>query len=284
MKKMKSIYALVAGTLLLASCADNEHPKFNDADAFAAFTKSAMSVNENVQSGELKIPVLFTSLAGLNKSVDFEIVDGTAAQGVNFEVTNASNTLSFTKEAPEQYITIKVNDNDTFGGDISFSINLKESGDINLGASKTCTVTIVDDEHPLAFILGTFTGNGESYFNGATQWTLTLEKDADDVSKVWIGNMVPEGTSLKVYGVVNDEKTEIRIPVGQEIAQSSAYSSITLEGFVGAEGEESIPTGGNIIGTIAADGTITIEDWFGSNIEGGNSWYNIMIGAVWTKQ
>ena len=284
MKKMKSIYALVAGTLLLASCADNEHPKFNDADAFAAFTKSAMSVNENVQSGELKIPVLFTSLAGLNKSVDFEIVDGTAAQGVNFEVTNASNTLSFTKEAPEQYITIKVNDNDSFGGDISFSINLKESGDINLGASKTCTVTIVDDEHPLAFILGTFTGNGESYFNGATQWTLALEKDADDVSKVWISNMVPEGTSLKVYGVVNDEKTEIRIPVGQEIAKSSAYSSITLEGFVGAEGEESIPTGGNIIGTIAADGTITIEDWFGSNIEGGNSWYNIMIGAVWTKQ
>lgn len=284
MKKMKSIYALVAGTLLLASCADNEHPKFNDADAFAAFTKSSMSVNENVESGELKIPVLFTSLAGLNKSVDFEIVDGTAAQGVNFEVTNASYTLSFTKEAPEQYITIKVNDNDSFGGDISFSINLKESGDINLGASKTCTVTIVDDEHPLAFILGTFTGNGESYFNGATQWTLSLEKDADDVSKVWISNMVPEGTSLKVYGVVNDEKTEIRIPVGQEIAQSSSYSSITLEGFVGAEGEESIPTGGNIIGTIAADGTITIEDWFGSNIEGGNSWYNIMIGAVWTKQ
>jgi hypothetical protein len=284
MKKMKSIYALVAGTLLLASCADNEHPKFNDADAFAAFTKSAMSVNENVQSGELKIPVLFTSLAGLNKSVDFEIVDGTAAQGVNFEVTNASNTLSFTKEAPEQYITIKVNDNDTFGGDISFSINLKESGDINLGASKTCTVTIVDDEHPLAFILGTFTGNGESYFNGATQWTLSLEKDADDVSKVWISNMVPEGTSLKVYGVVNDEKTEIRIPVGQEIAQSSAYSSITLEGFVGAEGEESIPTGGNIIGTIAADGTITIEDWFGSYIPEEGLWFNIMIGAVWTKQ
>ena len=247
MKKMKSIYALVAGTLLLASCADNEHPKFNDADAFAAFTKSSMSVNENVESGELKIPVLFTSLAGLNKSVDFEIVDGTAAQGVNFEVTNASNTLSFTKEAPEQYITIKVNDNDTFGGDISFSINLKASGDINLGASKTCTITIVDDEHPLAFILGTLTGNGESYFNGPTQWTLSLEKDADDVSKVWISNMVPEGTSLKVYGVVNDEKTEIRIPVGQEIAQSSAYSSITLEGFVGAEGEESIPTGGNII-------------------------------------
>ena len=96
MKKMKSIYALVAGTLLLASCADNEHPKFNAADAFAAFTKSSMSVNENVQSGELKIPVLFTSLAGLNKSVDFEIVDGTAAQGVNFEVAIASNTLSFT--------------------------------------------------------------------------------------------------------------------------------------------------------------------------------------------
>lgn len=280
---MKSIYALLAGTLLLASCADNEHPTFNDADAFAAFTNSAITVNENVEGGELQIPVLFTSLAGMEKSVDFEIVDGTAALGVDFELVNSSYTLNFTKDAPTQYITIKVKDNDTFGGDISFGINLKETEGINLGDSKSCTVKIIDNEHPLSFMLGTFTGNGESYFNGPTQWNLSIEKDEEDVSKVWISNMVPSGTSEKVYGVVNDDKTEIRIPVGQTIAISSSYSSITLEGFVGAEGDESIPTGGNVIGTIAADGTITIQDWFGSNIEGGNTWYNIMIGAVWTK-
>lgn len=280
---MKSIYALVAGALFFTACADNEHPTFNDADAFAAFTSSSLMVNENVEGGELQIPVLFTSLAGLEKSVDFEIVDGTAALGVDFDLVNSSYTLNFTKDAPTQYITIKVKDNDTFGGDISFGVNLKETEGTNLGDSKSCAVKIVDNEHPLSFMLGTFTGNGESYFNGPTQWNLSIEKDEEDVSKVWISNMVPGGTSEKVYGVVNDDKTEIRIPVGQTIAISSSYSSITLEGFVGAEGDESIPTGGNVIGTIAADGTITIQDWFGSNIEGGNSWYNIMIGAVWTK-
>ena len=277
MKKMKSIYALVAGTLLLASCADNEHPKFNDADAFAAFTKSSMSVNENVESGELKIPVLFTSLAGLNKSVDFEIVDGTAAQGVNFEVTNASNTLSFTKEAPEQYITIKVNDNDTFGGDISFTINLKETGDTNLGASKTCSVTIIDDEHPLAFMLGNYSGNAESFYNGPTVWDLTLEKDPDDVSVVWISNMVPGGSLVPIYGVVNDEKTEIRIPVCQSLGVHSSYGDITLDCY-DATGDEYIEKGGNVIGTIDANGTITINNWMGSAVSAG--YFEILTAPI----
>lgn len=279
---MKSIYALVAGTLLLSACAENELPKFNDADAFAAFTSSSMSVNENVASGELQIPVLFTSLAGLEKSVDFEIVDGTAAQGVDFEIANSSNTLNFTKDAPTQYITVKVKDNAEFGGDIAFTINLVETEGTNLGDSKTCEVKIVDDEHPLAFILGAYTGSAESYYNGPTTWSLTIEKDPDDVSKVWIYPMVPSGSLVAIYGVVNDAKTEIRIPVCQSLGVHSSYGDITLECY-DETGDIYLEKGENVIGSIDANGNITIKNWMSAHVEAG--WFEILTSPiVLTKQ
>ncbi len=281
---MKSIYALVAGTMLLASCADNEHPVFNDADAFAAFTSTSFTVNENVEGGELQIPVLFTSLAGLQKSVDFEIVDGTAALGVDFELVNPSNTLNFTKDAPTQYITLKIIDNDTFGGDISFTINLKETEGMNLGDSKSCSVKISDNEHPLAFILGNYVGSAESYFNGPTQWNLTIEKDDSDVSKVWFGNMIPGGTmtGVYIYGVVNEEKTEIRIPVCQSLGVHSSYGDITMECY-DSTGDVLIENGGNIIATIDTNGNITINHWIASHVSAG--YFEILTAPITlTKQ
>ena len=134
----------------------------------------------------------------------------------------------------------------------------------NKGASNAVEVTVADDEHPLAFILSTYTAKAVSYFNGDTEWEIAISKDEKDLNTVWISNLVPDGTSLKVYGIVSEDKTEILIPVEQEIARSSSYPHIRLEGFVDAALEEGITTGGNIKGTIAADGTITLENAFGS--------------------
>ncbi len=285
MKKIiNSIYSLLAGSLLLTSCSVNDLPTFDDKDAFVSFVNATMSIDENAAGGELNIPVLLTSLAGLEGTVDFEIVDGTAVLGEDFELMNSGTALQFTKEAPTQYITIRALDNDVFGGDISFTINLKASENgVNLGDSQTCTVSIIDDEHPLAAILGTYNGVGESYFGGALSWTLTLEKDAEDVSVVWINNMVPGGSALAVYGIVNDEMTEIRIPVNQELAANQAQ----LTGLDPLT-EDYMEVGSYIIGEIA-NGTITINNaMYGSEaVTDGVSqgFYEIVLpGSVWTKQ
>ena len=293
MNILKKLTILVIGAILMVSCNLNEAPIFDDSEAFVAFRSSELSLGEE-KTDTIKIPVLLTSLAGLSSSVDFEIVtDGaTAIEGKHFKVLNTSKTLTFTKDTPTQNILVKTIDNATFDGDVSFSIKLNDPGDVKLVASKIINIKINDDEHPLLFILGSLTAKGTSYFNGAEEWTVTFDKDATDLKKVWIKNFVNGGSSAAspIYGVVNDEKTEIKIPVGQIIAVSTSYPKITLRGFYGPDGEEEIPTGGFITGTIAPDGQITFVDEFGSyvwtneDMTAGAGWYNIYQAGVTLKK
>jgi len=92
------------------------------------------SMNSSMVSAEngetLSIPVMLTSLGGLNGSVDFEITPDAekgAVEGTHFTVLNESRTLSFTADAPTQYIKLKIIDNDTFGGDVKMTITLKNA-------------------------------------------------------------------------------------------------------------------------------------------------------------
>lgn len=288
MKISKILYGFLALVgITLASC-ENEYPKFDDSEAFVAFTSATTSVGEAGKTVE--IPVLLTSLSGIETEISYTIdtENSTAVEGTHFTV-EGEKKLKFTKDAPSQKIVLNVIDNDSFDGDVHVSINLV-AGNVKLGASKTCKVTIEDDEHPLLLILGTFNAKGESYFNGETEWNLTISKDADDLSKVWISNLVPGGSNLAVYGIVNDEKTEIHIPVGQEIVSTSSYPHVILEGFYGPDGEEDIPTGGYITIYIAEDGTLTTDDWFGSHVYSDDAasvsagWYEIMANITSAKK
>ena len=290
MKIFKLALGMAAG-LLLASCNINELPEYDDSNAFVAFTSSAVNVGE--EEGSKQVEVLLTSIGGIETTVNFEVAPAETAgavEGKHYTI-EGSKSLTFKKDAPTQKITLNIIDNDTFDGDVKFTIKLLDPEGVQLGASKTCSVTIEDDEHPLLFILGTLSAKGVSDFNGDTEWEVRIAKDDSDLSKVWIYNLVPGGSSSSspVYGIVNDDKTEIRIPVGQEVAVSSSYPHILLNGFYG-DTEEKIPTGGYITGEIAEDGTISIKDYFGSQVfsddAASNSlgWYNLMDPIITLKK
>lgn len=293
MKIKYSICTLFVAALALASC-NNDLPKFNDADCFAAFATTSYSIEENDATGVLEIPVTLASVSGIEGSVNFNIEpDATkpAVQGTNYTILNTNNTLSFTKDEPVQYIKVKVIDNSYFSGDLSFKLTLSDPLNAKLGAVNSCVVKITDDEHPLAFILGTFSATGVSDWGDALAWTVKIEKDDTDLTKVWISNMVPGGSSEKIYGTVNTEKTELYIPVGQTISTSSSYPHIYFEGYYGPNGDTKIPVGGHVTGKIAANGTISISDFFGSHIYKDDAasvsagWYEIVDPvAVLKKQ
>lgn len=291
----KITFGLVAlATMAFSSCS-NDLPEFNDADAFVALRATTASFVENGEGTE--IDVLLTSLNGLEGSVDFEIVPDSVApanEGVNFTIENASKTLTFTKDAPTQSIKIKPIDNDVYTGDKRFTINLVNAKGVNLGANKSITVTVEDDEHPLAFMLGTYAAKGSSLFNGDIEWTVKIAKDDTDAAKVWISNMVPGGSNTPIYGTVNDAKDEIRIPVKQDIVITASYPHVWFEAFYGVDGDEDVED--FVVGHIStnADGKAVIsfpDYWFGSHVYTDDAatssagWYEIIQArAVFTLQ
>lgn len=288
MKKILFIIPILA--ILFTACNKNELPKFDDSNAFVKLNISSASFDED--KGTVTIPVTVVSVSGVNATVKYTVTDGKAKLDENYRLVDPTATLTFDATNRVRNIEIElINKPGVYTGDLDFTITLSEESSIQIGAQNSCKVTISDKDHPLTPILGDYTAVGESFFNGNTQWAVTLKKDASDVKKVWIQNLVPNGTNLDVYGIVNDDMSEIRIPVMQEIYKSSTYPLVRLEGYYGPTGDDFIPQGGYITVEIAADkSSMTIKDDFGSHVyndAAGTSaagWYNYMLtGVVLTK-
>lgn len=290
MKKFNYILgALVAGAMTFTSCDLNNSPKFNDADAFVAFTKTTISAEET--AGSVEVPVLLTSLAGLEGKAVIEVdTASTAVEGVHY-IIEGETSVAFTKETPTQKLKVKIIDNTEFTGDVKLVLNITSVEGVNLGKNTACTITIVDDEHPLGFLLGTYACQAPSNFGGVVEDNITIVKDDNDINTVWIGNMVPGGTSKYVYGIVNEERTEIKIPVEQVIATSSSYPSILLMGFYAPDYSTAIETGGSITAYIEQEEGqlyILIKDAYGSQVFDASGaslgWYELLVSSMWTKQ
>ena len=238
MKINKFIYVAVVGALF-ASCQSVETPMFSDKDAFVAFDNASTTIEENANK-EIQIPVSLVASKALDVSVNFEI-DTTAyagknaaKEGVNYRLKNTSTTLTYTSTGElVGYITVEPIDNSTNDGDVCFDIRLSSPSGCSLGANYTTSVTIADDDHPLAAagILGTYTARGESPFQGEEgvvyTWTCEVQKDADYVDRVWFTQLVPtvSGATYKsVMGTVSEDFRTITINGSQDMGTYSTYT------------------------------------------------------------
>lgn len=243
----KNIYKfLLAGIALaatVASCDLNKVPEFDEADAFAAFTSVSYSIDEN--KGQLSIPVTIASINPIATVVSYKVIDGDgesgAKAGIDYKVVDdGSSVLTFDGTVRTQNIVIDIirrtdesGSTAVFTGDLTFKVVLESAGSINLGADNECTVTIVDLDHPLSDVLGTYTATS----NDGTSWTLTMLKDAEDQSMVWIDGIVPyaagQGEDYYIYATVSSDHKTISIPNGQVFtAMYSSYYQVYL-GFDG---------------------------------------------------
>ena len=229
MKKLYSVIALIAGLVMLASCELNKEPVFNDSDAFVAFNNAAFSCSETDE--EIQIPVTLASLNGMSTTVSYEAVNGTAKEGVNFELVDGAGTLSFTATDRTQYIKVRIldpgvkyEDGERIGGlytgDLKFTLSFKSTGDVAASRQNACTVTIKDTDHPMSALLGDYTMSAVSYFDGPVEWTMTILKDEKDDHMVWFYNIFAvdgwADTDTMYYGNVDADLTTITIPFGQE--------------------------------------------------------------------
>ncbi len=278
MKKIFTILSVMAMGAALTGCDLNKEPVFDDKDAFVAFGKSSASVKET--DGTISIPVTLASLSGISTKVSYEPVDSTAKRGVDYELADGASTLTFSKENRTQNIVINILPHKgEYTGDRKFILKFKSTGDVAAGYENTCVVTISDTDHPLNFILGEYGAPATTGVFGTAYaaWTVTVEKDEKDVSKVWLTNLDPDWIGYcknSVYGVVNAEKTTITIPKDQEIGYTHAdYGPVTLVGLDAATYEEAGDFADLII-NISEDGsTLTTANAYGTNSQG---WWNVI--------
>ena len=263
---IKYLSFLLAGAFALASCDKNEPNVFDDKDAFVAFDAVSVTYAEDYSKdgATFKIPVTLASVKGVEETVKFEVVTPEqkgAVAGVNFELVTTTGVLSFDAEKRTQYIEFKTMADGEYTGDLKFSVKLLPRETLPVGSESECTVTISDIDHPLTFMLGSYTATGVNYWNGPTTWTMTFYKDAEDDHKVWIDNLFEKESwaadDTRYYGIVSDDNTTLNIPFGQE--SEYKYSNgkpVTLLGFDGANGYDT----GSVDAKIIIDGAkVTID-------------------------
>jgi hypothetical protein len=293
----------MAGGLLVAACNLNDTPEFSNSEAFVSFDKVAISVAEDTAntSTRLRVPVRLTSL-GLTSSVTYELfelptatgpTDAGAREGRDYELVNESTVLTFTAGASVQYIEFDIlTHNPDFTGDRSFGIKLTTPGSVKMGAADSVAITILDLNHPLSAILGNYIGSGDDAWGGGVYtWTgVVFEKDPEgDLSKVWIKRMFKNvNPAASIYGVVNEDKTEISIPVHQSAGVVSGYNA-----FVdGAEIPFALmPAGEKLTFDINVNGTISIHGNYQVGVTAYNpttqvmaGWFERVSNCIFTKQ
>ena len=278
---IKYLSFLLAGAAMLASCDKNEPNVFDDKDAFVAFDAVSVSYNEDYsnEGATFKIPVTLASVKGLEETVKFEVVtpeQKAAVAGVNYELLTTTGVLSFDAENRTQYIEFKTIPDGEYTGDLKFSVKILPSETLKVGAESECTVTIADIDHPLTFMLGSYTATGTHFVSGASLvWTMTFYKDAEDDHKVWIDNIFANdgwaAEDTRYYGIVSDDNTTLNIPFGQE--SEYKYGGTTPVTLLGLTSEGDGADTGSVNVNIIVDGTkVTLDfgtEWgFWANIEG----------------
>jgi len=311
MKKIfKYTLGITAMVLLFAACEKNEPIVFDNKDSFIGFVSSAGAVSEaRMVEGEpvenvLAIPVMLVTLDNTPVTVNFDFSvegireDAQAKEGDAFVLLNETKTLTFNGGLAAgsvmgyDTIFIRTVDDEIFTGNRQVNINLlSNSGNYPFGTQKNFRLTIIDNEHPLNIVLGTYDVVATSAFGGGANTTIstsavdgTLEQVSFPLGQLIPGWGVP-ATALVFAKVDVDAKT-FEIQIGQDYA-SFGYGPCKISGYDGETGAR-MEDGTYVRGTFDDDGNITLNDLIGVIITaGGNANLSFEIweaGSVWTKR
>lgn len=266
---MKKINFIAAAIVLVLSASCNRDIELQP-QTFATFDAVSFSVDETAPS--VSVPVSIYNPTGSEVQVTVKGVDGKAVNGVDYEIVSpASGILTFSGDVATQNIEVKINGQvGEFTNNKDFTIQIASAtAGISVGNFNTARVVIKDLDHPLASILGEYSGVGVfASVGGVYNWTLTIDKNDDSVQKVNIIGLNDFGETL--VGEVSEDMSVIKLPFGQ-MYSASGYDVL----FVGwAEGGYYAPSG-NLILTRTETGWIQSSD-----LDGERTWG---VGALATS-
>lgn len=229
---MNRYFKMILGAGLACSLAACNQKADYTSCSFVAFDATSLSVDENV--GTLEIPVYAYTKDGdyafprgesANTTVTFEVVDGTAKNGVDFTVEPANGVLTFDGSSAGAIKVNVVNHEGVYTGNLDFSLRITGASDgYTLGGAREASVRIKDlDPDPSGLTIddlyGTYSATAES-MGAPVTWTFNISPVGADPYTVILDVMVPFLADYVGYvdieGVISEDLSTITFHVPQE--------------------------------------------------------------------
>ena len=270
---LKYFIISLVSILVLAACDGlNEPEMLGQEDAFVAFVATTATVSE--VNATISIPVKVSALKGaqsISVTFDFDTdsIDNPAFEGEDFEILNASKTLTVSEGFGYDTIRIRTIDNNMFTGNKSVNIKLVSNTlDYDFGAENVLALTISDDDHPLGWMLGNYNAAVTEFANGNGSHPvriLAVEGETDLV-KIYGMSGVKYGApsnppaseddfDYSLIGTVSEDFSTITVKAGQEW-DSWGYGPTSFTIWIDDNGEADETD--EMVGTINTDAGVVI--------------------------
>jgi hypothetical protein len=277
--------------LAFASCEKNEPILYSE--KIVSFDAKSLEVPENSTSVfPAKMFIAGTEGDGgseVTLEVSTEGLANPAVEGEDFTIDGL--TASFATYHGMDSVMITPIDNEDYEGNKQFMLIMSSaSNGYELGSWDTLTVNLIDNEHPLALVIGTYNVAVTDAWGDDASTTITTTAIDGTVEQVQfpLGQFAPGWgmpADYMVYADVDLEAQTFKILTGQSY-DTFGYGPCKISGYYGDSGEQ-MEDGEYVNGTIDANGNITLTDYIGVMItEGNNEGASFTIwapGAVWTK-
>jgi hypothetical protein len=199
----------------------------------------------------------------------YEIIDddttlvNPAMEGVDFNVLS-EKSVTVAEGYGYAPVVVAAIDNDDYDPLGNKSFRLKITGNslgYDLSSESVIKITIIDDDHPLGWMLGDYTSQVTSTANGSKEHPVNIVAIDGETDKVKIYGMAglafgpPLADPYFILGTVSEDYSTITIKAGQSW-DSWGYGPVTLKVWEddNGEGEEV----NDLIGYISTDGGVKI--------------------------
>lgn len=270
----KYILGLLSGIVLLAACDDNKTPYLNLEDASLYFdtdqNRFVPSVSENNKI--LKVPVILASIPGtyplsVTVATDIASIENPAREGTDFYLKKKE--IVFEEGYGTKYIEVRTIDNAGKNPARQFDLVIASTSyPLKHHTEDRIRITILDDEHPLKELFGTYSATGlEVFENKVYTFNMQMFADSEDESMVRIKGF-PDCPNKEVKIRIDLDNKICSIPANQEIDVNTSIVGLTMickcfrkeDGFLGYDFED-IP---GIVNEEATEFSFT--EWLGAVI------------------
>lgn len=286
---------------ILFSCDENSIT-FPEDKAYISFSDNSANFTENdtTLTVELGFVTSTTERVECTISTSIEGIDNPAIENTDFEVS--TSTIVFENGVGYANATFSLIDNSQADGKKQFYLEISSAtGNVNIGidGKEKILITIIDDEHPLAYFNGTYTHQGNSYWGSDYNFSKTTNilTNPDNDNQILIYYIAYAGLAVldvPVVATVDEAAKTITIASKQIFTGDDGWGYTQAFNAGVPSGDNPEPLESDVVGVYAINDerteiTISLTNWGVKWMEpdgttfNGWWWYDFYTSSTLTK-